>query len=202
LSIVEDVRDGSTDGTQDEPTNAGKARGTRRPRLSPEEQREVARLYGDSSISTAVIRGRFGIGESSLYRVVQRQGVPLRGRSGPTPGVSTTQPQRAANGRQKPATSSEGQPASPPASRSAIRKVGASQTGDMREVRRGPGRAARTAVATTVSDGSITLQQAGSVQFRIRYFAERVFEAKNIQDALRQANSMGATDITSVTRME
>ena len=42
-----------------------------RRRLSPEQQREVARLYVEGSIPTSEIRKRFRIGESSLYRIVQ-----------------------------------------------------------------------------------------------------------------------------------
>jgi hypothetical protein len=37
-------------------------------------------------------------------------------------------------------------------------------------------------------------------RFRIRYFQERVFEAATIQDALRQAESFGATEIMGVAR--
>src|SRR5919199_291686 len=55
---------------------ADPGRATRR-RLSPEQQREVARLYAESTTPTSEIRRRFGIGESSLSRIVQRQGVPL-----------------------------------------------------------------------------------------------------------------------------
>jgi hypothetical protein len=40
--------------------------GTRR-RLTPEQQREVARLYGDTETPTTEIRERFGIAESSMY---------------------------------------------------------------------------------------------------------------------------------------
>ena len=56
-----------------------------RRRLSPEQQREVARLYAEGTLPTSEIRKRFGIGEPSLYRIVQRQGVPLRGRAAATP---------------------------------------------------------------------------------------------------------------------
>src|SRR5919199_3171776 len=54
--------------------------GTRR-RLSSEQQREIARLYSATGAPTAEIRERFGIGESSLYRVLQKHGVALRGRA-------------------------------------------------------------------------------------------------------------------------
>jgi hypothetical protein len=38
------------------------------------------------------------------------------------------------------------------------------------------------------------------MRFRIRYLGERVFEAQTIRDALRQAESLGATEITGVAR--
>jgi transposase-like protein len=67
--------------TNIEPPSSSTASPRRRRRLSPDEQRKIARLYADSSTPTAEIRDRFGIGESSLYRVLQRYAVPLRGRS-------------------------------------------------------------------------------------------------------------------------
>src|ERR1700674_4875827 len=72
-----------------------KARGSRRPRLSPAEKREITRLYGDTSTSTSEICVRLGIGESSLYRVVQLQGLPLRGRTASSTSPGTTPPARA-----------------------------------------------------------------------------------------------------------
>ena len=44
--------------------------------------REIARLYSDDKMSMADIRKQFGIGDSSLYRALQKQGVALRGRGG------------------------------------------------------------------------------------------------------------------------
>jgi transposase-like protein len=59
---------------------ADKAR-RRRPRLSLNEKQEIARLYADAGTPTSDIRDRFGLGESSLYRVLKEYGVPLRGRT-------------------------------------------------------------------------------------------------------------------------
>jgi transposase-like protein len=71
---------------QAEPVVAGVAstsrtNGRRRRRVSKEEAREIGRLYAETSTPTSEIRERFGIGDSSLYRIVQQQGVPLRGRT-------------------------------------------------------------------------------------------------------------------------
>ena len=58
----------------DQTTNGTTAR-SRRARLTPEEQREIARVYTDENASPAELRTRFGIGDSSLYRLLQKQGV-------------------------------------------------------------------------------------------------------------------------------
>jgi len=55
-------------------------------------------------------------------------------------------------------------------------------------------------VRETSADGSSTGAAANGKRFRIRYFGERVFEARTIQDALRQAESLGATEIMGVAR--
>ena len=79
------IADQATDGTRT---------GSRRPRLTPEEQREIARVYTDENASPAELRTRFGIGDSSLYRLLQKQGVTLRGRS-----ASVPQARKAVGGR-------------------------------------------------------------------------------------------------------
>jgi hypothetical protein len=53
----------------------------RRRRLSLDEQREIASLYAAGTMDTSEIRTRFSIEASSFYRILKRQGVPLRGRS-------------------------------------------------------------------------------------------------------------------------
>jgi transposase-like protein len=93
LTVVEEVHDVSAANAQAPVASIIKTRGSRRPRLSLEEKQEIARLYADTSTSTSEICARLGIGESSLYRIVQLQGVPLRGRTAPSVSVGTpTQP--------------------------------------------------------------------------------------------------------------
>jgi transposase-like protein len=78
---------GTADQSADEPALADQPHDEttttrkRRRRLSPDQQREVARMYASSGLSAAAICKRFGIGESSLYRVLQKHGVALRGRA-------------------------------------------------------------------------------------------------------------------------
>src|SRR5215471_2181464 len=54
--------------------------GTRR-KLSEDQEREVTRLYAETETPVSEISKRFGIGESSVYRVAQRHGASLRGRT-------------------------------------------------------------------------------------------------------------------------
>jgi transposase-like protein len=65
------------------------ATGSRR-KLTEEQEREVTRLYADTETPVSEISKRFGIGESSVYRVAQRHGAQLRGRtsSGAASGAS------------------------------------------------------------------------------------------------------------------
>src|SRR5579871_6527167 len=56
------------------------ATGTRR-KLSEDQEREVTRLYSETETPVSEISKRFGIGESSVYRVAQRHGAALRGRT-------------------------------------------------------------------------------------------------------------------------
>jgi transposase-like protein len=137
--------------------------------LTPEQQREIARLYGETGSPIAEIRDQFGIGESSLYRVLQKQGVALRGRG--TPAVI--------------AVVTGGLPTAP-APRPRGRPRGAASVGP--RVRG----ASRTAVT----------QDGAAPQFRVRFKAQRVFDARDIRDALRQAAVLGATEIVEVWRLD
>ena len=73
------------------------ATGSRR-KLTEEQEREVTRLYAETETPVSEISQRFGIGESSVYRVAQRHGASLRGRtstgaatsSAPVPGATGT----------------------------------------------------------------------------------------------------------------
>ncbi len=98
MSIVESVQDESVESTPPATASSARAAGSRRPRLTQDEQREIARLYSESGTSTSAIRERFGIGESSLYRVLQQQKVSLRGRTS-TSGQSTRTASRPATRR-------------------------------------------------------------------------------------------------------
>src|SRR5438067_4763479 len=72
--------------------------GTRR-KLSEDQEREVTRLYSETDTPVSEISKRFGIGESSVYRVAQRHGASLRGRTA----TSTSKPRAVAAATPSPA---------------------------------------------------------------------------------------------------
>jgi transposase-like protein len=65
-------------------------------KLNEEQELEVTRLYSQTDTPIAEIAGRFSIGESSVYRVAQRHGAKLRGRTGRRPAATRPTPTRAA----------------------------------------------------------------------------------------------------------
>ena len=183
LSIVEPARHVSTEGAHETQGNTVKPGGARRRRLSTDEGREIARLYAETNTSTSDIRARFGIGESSLYRIVQRQGIPLRGRTSSSKAPIRQLPQ-APDARRRRSSSSGRRTAPQPQSTAATTT-----------------RRASVPAPRTPSTGSAASQPGRARQrFRIQFQGERVVEAQDIRDALRQAESLGATQITAVVR--
>jgi transposase-like protein len=183
--------EGSGSGQDGATHGAGSAARSPRRRLDAEQEREIARLYADGSTSTAAIRERFGIGESSLYRIVQRQGIPLRGR-----GVSakpSAPPQRPApTGRQRRSASAGSAPPAPGRPRSTAATTGRSGSGAAPR---------RPSGATTSPSGPAANVSVGrGHRFRISFQGEMVVEAQGIRDALRQVEALGATEITAITR--
>jgi transposase-like protein len=163
--------------------NRVKPGGSRRRRLSPDEGREIARLYAETNTPTADIRTRFGIGESSLYRVLQQQGIPLRGR-----------------------TSSPKPPRPQPALAPKARRNGPSSSGRQavnRSTAPTPARGATVTRRRTPVTGSAAVQHGAARQrFRVQFQVVRLVEARDIRDAIRRVQSLGATEITQVVRMD
>jgi hypothetical protein len=139
--------------------------------LTPSEQDEVVRLYREATTSTADIRERFGIGDSSLYRLLQKHGVALRGRAASPSGSTAASTTRRRSRRPRAATP---RPVKSPtaATSTAI---------------------AAPATATPRNNGAT---HAFSVSFR----AVRVVEARSALDALREVERLGATDIEEINR--
>src|SRR5713101_4953170 len=69
---------------------------TTRRKLNDQQEREVTRLYAETETPVSEISKRYGIGESSVYRVAQRHGAALRGRS--TTAAASRPAARAATG--------------------------------------------------------------------------------------------------------
>src|SRR6266852_1822168 len=113
---------------------------TTRRKLNDQQEREVTRLYAQTDTPVSEISKRFGIGESSVYRVAQRHGAALRGRtatSTPKPRAVAASTGRATRGR------ATGSPAGRAAAGSAARAT--SGTGNGRRTGASRGRAAAPA---------------------------------------------------------
>jgi transposase-like protein len=139
------------------PTRSATPATSRAPRriLTEDQKREVARLYSETTTPVPEIKKRFGIAESSLYRLIQQRGVAPRGRvPAATRPASTTSRKRAAlNGAVTPAQKS-------------VRSRSSALSG----------------------------------KYRVSFAAVQTITAKDIRDAIRQAEALGATTITAVTR--
>jgi transposase-like protein len=146
----------------------GSARAGKRRRLTSEQQLELSQLYKDPTISAATIRQRFGISDSSLYRILERHGVALRGRRSPSA-------ERAATNASAPAPA--------PVQKRRGRPPGASYKTLVRAANDD-----RETPATTVR------------QFRVAFRATRILSASTLLEAVRQAESLGATEVLAVSR--
>jgi transposase-like protein len=149
--------------------------------LTPSEQEEVVRMYQEATTSTADIREKFGIGDSSLYRLLQKHGVALRGRSATTSPTATrtrtsTRARTSASGRR------------PRRGRTAARRQTRS----------------RVPVATitpAASGASPSARTDGSTHaFSVSFRTVRVVQARSALDALREVERLGATDIEELSR--
>jgi transposase-like protein len=189
-------------GTSDNNSSDGTA-GTRR-KLSDQQEAEVTRLYAETDTPVSEISKRFGIGESSVYRVAQRHGAALRGRTATS---GTSKPRATASaaaatpvaatrtpGRRGPGRASAGRAAAVPSGNGR-------RTGGTRAPRAvAPTRRSGTPAASATPAAAPRAASGTSRSFRVSYVAERVFTAVDMNDAIRQAEAAGATDITGVVR--
>ena len=217
METTDTTRAKTTESADGETSRGGQgdgARGTRR-KLDDQQEREVTRLYAETETPVSEISKRFGIGESSVYRVAQRHGAALRGRtatssSPSSPAAAATQP-AAGPGRRR--GRAPGSAAKTAAKTSTGATPGAAATPSTNGRRTGAKRAAagaatparRTAATTTRGTRAPRGTRAAIVavarrEFRVSYTAVRVFVAENMADAIRQAEAAGATDITGIER--
>jgi len=144
----------------------------------------------------------FGIGESSVYRVAQRHGAALRGRQAALRTPSTQPAPAGVSGRP------EARPPAPGAKVPEAPSTPVEAAPAVRTRRRGP--AAREAAPTAATpstgprvSGARARLRVGVTRlhrFRIRFLAERVVEARDIRDAVRQAESTRTVEVTAVMR--
>jgi transposase-like protein len=155
---------------------AGDAKRRRRaPRrnLTEEQKREITHLYSETSTPLPEIRQRFGIGDSSLYRLIQQYGGKLRGRT-PRATESTSSGKRTRSA------------AGPRPGRRAPAQA----------------RGRRTGSATTRRSAPSAAQSSGKITFRVSFVGTRVVSATSMGDAVRQSAAFGATEITRVERLD
>src|SRR5438067_13934214 len=95
------ARKGSDSGSDSGASSGAQGDGatTTRRKLNDSQEREVTRLYAETDTPVSEISKRFGIGESSVYRVAQRHGAALRGRTA----TSTSKPRAVAAATPSPA---------------------------------------------------------------------------------------------------
>jgi transposase-like protein len=182
-----------------------------RRKLTDEQEREVTRLYAETSMPVPEISRQFGIGESSVYRVVERHGATLRGHAP----VATQQPPTPAEARPQPTGSSpslsagrrSGKPSAPRPSTARAPRASASQgvkTSSLRPTSPAvkgatAAHATRRSSAARAPQTPPTAPTSGSRrQFRVSFLAEKIVEAENIRGAIRQAEALGATEVTGI----
>ena len=178
------------------PSGAGeRRRRARRTNLSEDQKREITRLYSETSTLLPEIRQRFGIGDSSLYRLIQQYGGKLRGRT------------RRSTPASAPPSGGRRAPRAPRAARSTGAPAAAQSPTPSTSRTPSPARASRSAGSTSRAarsprTSSAATPASGRAQFRVSFVGVRTVTASNIQDAVRQAAAFGATEITGVVRQE
>jgi len=194
---------GSTSVKQLEADEAQRVIPTRR-KLGDEQERELTRLYADTTMPVSEIARMYGIGESSVYRVAQRHGAALRGRQTP-PGAPQAKP-ATSGARVRPGARAAASVAKPPETASTPAVAGAPARVRPRDAnaREAAPTAALAHTERGPSGARARLRARGATlgRFRIRFLAERVVQARDIQDALRQAESFEAIEVTAVTHEE
>lgn len=201
--------------TEQSSSSAGRPRSVLR-KLSDEQELELTRLYSQTETPVPDIARRFGLGESSVYRISQRHGAGLRSATA-TPTAAATSAdgkgtrrqgtRRARAEQQEKPRRRAGRPAKKAeASAPAATAATATATAAPRRQRasaRG-GRTATRGQAATGRRGATRAPRATASagtgrRFRVVYLAETIIEAKSIREAIAKAESQGATDVTSVT---
>jgi pyruvate/2-oxoglutarate dehydrogenase complex dihydrolipoamide acyltransferase (E2) component len=162
----------------------------KRRNLTELEKREVARLDSETATPLPEIRLRIGIAESSLYRLLQQRGVAARGRIRRADATAAlVEAPSTGSGRAKQLVVDK---AASPGNRRPPRAPGmrSNLTVSRRKIS-----AVRRATASRATRASRT-------EYRVSFAAVQVVEAKDIHDAIRQAQNFGATEILRIERAD
>ena len=164
-------------------------RGKRR-NLTEQQKDELARLYSDTTTPLPEIKLRFGIAESSLYRLLQQRGVAPRGRI--RRADSTAALVEAPSTRRARAKQLVVDKAASLGKRQLPRATGmrSNLTVSRRKIS-----AVRRATASPATGASRT-------EYRVSFAAVQVVVAKDIHDAIRQAHKLGAKEILQIERAD
>jgi hypothetical protein len=186
--------------------------GFRLRKLSDEQEREVTRLYADTATPLGQIGQRFGIGQTSVARIAQRHGAPLRNpaisramasdKRGPTASAETGQAIESKTNQTSPEPAA--QPTVAPTAGGAKSVTSRQRTAPVARRPRTQAPAVRATPVRTAMRRSRTAGVASSSelrQFVITFVAEQVFEAESALDALRQAMARGAAEVHSIVRI-
>jgi hypothetical protein len=182
-----------------------------RRKLSDEQEREVSRLYADTATPLGQIGQRFGIGQTSVARIAQRHGAPLRNpaisramasdKRGPTASAEAGQAIESKTNQTSPAPAA--QPTVAPTAGGAKSVTSRRRTAPVAGRPRAQA-AVRAAPVRTTMRRSRTAGVASSSELRrfvVTFVAEHVFEAESALDALRQAMARGAAEVRSIVRV-
>jgi len=173
-------------------------------RLSDEQELELKRLYSETETPVPEIARRFGVGESSVYRISQRHGARLRSTSTSRGGTSTAAAREPAapSGR----SAARRGPRRPRASAASVSAATDTPRGRQQRSRGGTTQAsaaaARAPRRTSTPSAGTRDTVGGTRRYRVLFMAETVLEADTMRDAIAQAEARGATDIRSVTLAE
>lgn len=180
-------------------------------KLSDDQERELTRLYGEGGTPIADIARTFGLSEVSVGRIARRNGAASRRqRATRVPGsaAATAAPTARTRGGRRASSAAEPGSAEQAGKSSRGRQRRAATSEPRATPRRHRGAASSGEVtrpappATSPGPSSTRETRSGGARrrFRIRFLGETVVDAKDILDAIGQAEALGATDITSIAR--
>jgi len=171
---------------EDHPVTAPRRRGAK-PKLSSDQVQELLHLYAGTTPPRDIAR-QFGIAESSIYRFARIHGV-TRTRK---PTAVKTAP-----------SSVDAVTVAAPAPTPALQNESTRRRSETRPPRRAPSPRSATKYSPRPRARATPDQVHTSIrQFRVHFQADLVLQARDIQDALRQAEARGADEITRITRTE